>query len=38
LGYNGFEDDANRLCDRAFVTGEISIDEFIAAYQKLITK
>jgi ABC-type glycerol-3-phosphate transport system substrate-binding protein len=38
LGYNGFEDDANRLCDRAFVTGEISIDEFIAQYQKLITK
>ncbi len=30
LGYNGYEDDANRLCDRAFVTGEISIDDFIA--------
>ena len=38
LGYNGYEDDANRLCDRAFVTGELSIDDFIAAYQKLITK
>jgi raffinose/stachyose/melibiose transport system substrate-binding protein len=38
LFYNGYEDDANRLCDRAFVTGEISIDQFIAEYQKLITK
>jgi ABC-type glycerol-3-phosphate transport system substrate-binding protein len=38
MGYNGYEDDANRLCDRAFVTGEISIDDFIAQYQKLITK
>lgn len=38
LGYNGYEDDANRLCDRAFVTGEISIDDFIAEYQKLVTK
>ena len=38
LGYNGYEDDANRLCDRAFVTGEISIDDFIVEYQKLITK
>jgi raffinose/stachyose/melibiose transport system substrate-binding protein len=38
LGYNGFEDDANRLCDRAFVTGELSIDDFIVEYQKLITK
>jgi raffinose/stachyose/melibiose transport system substrate-binding protein len=38
LGYNGYEDEANRLCDRAFVTGEISIDKFIDEYQKLITK
>jgi len=38
LGYNGYEDDANRLCDRAFVTGELSIDQFIVEYQKLITK
>jgi len=38
LFYNGYEDDANRLCDRAFVTGELSIDDFIAEYQKLITK
>jgi ABC-type glycerol-3-phosphate transport system substrate-binding protein len=36
--YNGYEDDANRLCDRAFVTGEISVDAFIDEYQKLITK
>jgi len=38
MGYNGYEDDANRLCDRAFVTGELSIDDFIAQYQKLIAK
>jgi ABC-type glycerol-3-phosphate transport system substrate-binding protein len=38
LGYNGYEDDSNRLCDRVFVTGEISVDEFITEYQKLITK
>jgi ABC-type sugar transport system, periplasmic component len=38
LFYNGYEDDANRVCDRAFVTGELSIDKFIAEYQKLITK
>ena len=38
LGYNGYEDDANRLCDRAFVTGELSINDFITEYQKLITK
>jgi ABC-type glycerol-3-phosphate transport system substrate-binding protein len=38
LGYNGYEDDANRLCDRAFVTNEISVDDFIAEYQKLVTK
>jgi raffinose/stachyose/melibiose transport system substrate-binding protein len=35
LFYNGYEDDSNRVCDRAFVTGEISIDQFIAEYQKL---
>jgi ABC-type glycerol-3-phosphate transport system substrate-binding protein len=38
LGYNGYEDDANRLCDQIFVTGERSVDDFIAQYQKLITK
>jgi ABC-type glycerol-3-phosphate transport system substrate-binding protein len=38
LGYNGYEDDANRLCDQAFVTGELSIDQFIAEYQKLLAK
>ena len=38
LGYNGYEDDANRLCDQIFVTGKLSVDEFIAQYQKLITK
>ncbi len=36
--YNGFEDDSNRLCDRLFVTGEITVDQFIDEYQKLITK
>jgi hypothetical protein len=36
--YNGYEDDANRLCDRVFVTGELTTDRFIAEYQKLITK
>ncbi len=38
LFYNGYEDDANRLCDQAFVTGQISVDQFIDEYQKLITK
>ena len=38
IGYNGFEDDSNRLCDQAFVTNQLSIDDFIAEYQKLITK
>jgi len=38
LFYNGYEDDANRLCDQAFVTGEISTDQFIQEYQKLIDK
>ena len=36
--YNGYEDDANRLCDKMFVTGEFTTDQFIAEYQKLITK
>ena len=36
--YNGYEDDTNRLCDRLFVTGELTTDQFIAEYQKLITK
>ncbi len=34
--YNGYEDDANRLCDQLFVTGQISVDQFISEYQKLI--
>jgi raffinose/stachyose/melibiose transport system substrate-binding protein len=38
LFYNGYEDEANRLCDRFFVTGEITIDQFIAEYQKLAEK
>jgi len=38
LFYNGYEDDANRLCDQAFVTGQLSVDQFIDEYQKLITK
>ena len=38
LFYNGYEGDKNRLCDRIFVTGELSMDAFIAEYQKLITK
>lgn len=38
LFYNGYEDEANRLCDRFFVTGEITIDQFIAEYQKLTEK
>ncbi len=38
LFYNGYEDDCNRLCDRVFVTGEITIDQFITEYQKLISK
>ena len=36
--YNGYEDDANRLCDQFFVTNQISVDQFISEYQKLITK
>jgi ABC-type glycerol-3-phosphate transport system substrate-binding protein len=36
--YNGYEDDANRLCDQMFVTGQLTTDQFIAEYQKLITK
>jgi ABC-type glycerol-3-phosphate transport system substrate-binding protein len=36
--YNGYEDDCNRLCDRLFVTGELTTDAFIAEYQKLISK
>ncbi|HUZ18219.1 MAG TPA: extracellular solute-binding protein [Spirochaetia bacterium] len=36
--YNGYEDDANRLCDQLFVTGQITPNQFIAEYQKLITK
>jgi ABC-type glycerol-3-phosphate transport system substrate-binding protein len=36
--YNGYEDDTNRLNDRLFVTGELSVDQYITEYQKLITK
>jgi ABC-type glycerol-3-phosphate transport system substrate-binding protein len=36
--YNGYEDDSNRLCDQLFVTGGLSVDQFISEYQKLITK
>lgn len=36
--YNGYEDDTNRLCDRLFVTGELTVDQFITEYQKLITQ
>ena len=36
--YNGYEDDTNRLNDRLFVTGELSVDQYIDEYQKLITK
>ncbi len=36
--YNGYEDDANRLCDQVFVTGQLTTDKFITEYQKLITK
>ncbi len=36
--YNGYEDDANRLCDQMFVTGQLTTDQFITEYQKLITK
>jgi len=35
--YNGYEDDANRLCDQLFVTGQITVDQFVSEYQKLIT-
>jgi ABC-type glycerol-3-phosphate transport system substrate-binding protein len=38
LFYNGYEDDANRLCDQLFITKEINVSQFINAYQKLITK
>jgi ABC-type glycerol-3-phosphate transport system substrate-binding protein len=36
--YNGYEDDANRLCDQVFITGQLTTDQFITEYQKLITK
>jgi ABC-type glycerol-3-phosphate transport system substrate-binding protein len=36
--YNGYEDDTNRLNDRLFVTGELTTDQYIAEYQKLIAK
>ncbi len=37
--YNGYEDDYEpALNDRLFVTGELTMDQYIAEYQKLITK
>ncbi len=38
LFYNGYEDDSNRLLDQLFITGGLSVDQFIAEYQKLTTK
>lgn len=38
LFYNGYEDESNRLCDQYFVTGGLTIDQFLAEYQKLVTK
>ncbi len=38
LFYNGYEDESNRLCDQYFVTGALTIDQFLAEYQKLVTK
>jgi len=35
--YGGYEDDSNRLLDQLFVTGQISVDDFISQYQNLIT-
>lgn len=34
--YGGYEDDSNRLLDQVFVTGQLSVDDFITQYQKLI--
>lgn len=34
--YGGYEDDSNRLLDQVFVTGQLSVDEFITQYQNLI--
>ena len=36
--YNGYEDDTNRLNDQLFVTHELTVDQYISEYQKLITK
>lgn len=38
LFYNGYEDDSNRLLDQLFVTGGLTVDQFIAEYQKLTLK
>ena len=35
--YGGYEDDSNRLMDQLFVTGQVSVDDFISQYQNLIT-
>lgn len=35
--YGGYEDDSNRLLDQVFVTGQLSVDDFIPQYQNLIT-
>jgi ABC-type glycerol-3-phosphate transport system substrate-binding protein len=34
--YGGYEDDSNRLLDQVFVTNQLSTDEFITEYQKII--
>lgn len=34
--YTGYEDDSNRVIDRLYVTRQLSTDEFITEYQKLI--
>ena len=38
LFYNGYEDDVNRLADQYFVTGGLTIDQFLSEYQKLVNK
>lgn len=36
LFYNGYEDASNRLCDQLFVTGSMTVDQFVAEYQKIV--
>jgi ABC-type glycerol-3-phosphate transport system substrate-binding protein len=38
LFYNGYEDASNRLCDQFFVTGALTVDQFISEYQKIVTQ